>query len=759
MLKPYTVNGIPLNVASQSFSASIPLTQEGANTLTFTATDLAGNVGTLTVQTVRRTLPPVLRITSPMDGFSTADAVVPVTGTVSDPSAAVTVQGQTVAVDSQGNFTALVGAQQEGHLAIVAQATDVLGNSSQSVVYVAFAFHPPVLTWINPTPPSGAQLTSPSLTAAVALDKAALTAINGQRVELQPGPSVAQPFQAQATLAVQEGQVLLTATAVDGAGNTATITRTLGVGLTTPALTVSAPVFDASGSFSTANLGVTLAGQVTASAFVQPIAFTVNGAAAALAADGTFSVPLALVPGANPVLLLATSAYGQSVSQSYTVNRSGGILPAGSWPGISIDWPQPGFATSSPSMAVTGHVTVPGMTASLNGVAVAVDPQALTFSASVPLQVGVNVITAQGSDAQGRQASATVTGSWVPAGSASYAWTAPLAGSHSSTRAVAITGSASMPGIVALTVNDVAMTLANGSFSGSVSLQNAGPNALLLVATALDGSTQQATRTVSFEPALPQVVLSAPATARPGDLISLQASPGAGSNLVKVDLTWNGLFLATVTAPWAAVSAQVPASAPVGSSLAVSALGTDDQGATVTARTSVSVYASGALVVQAFDDRLGLPFTDQTGTATVEGGASQTLDGSGRAALATALPQNWLLLQKPGFSPVWRSAALTVGATQTAVSARLTPLGTSQSSDGTTTSGTFGGNALQLALPAGAMAAGTAWSVTPLSSHGLPGLLPLGWSALSAWWLDLGGASLLSPGSASLNLAGPLAPA
>ena len=184
-----------------------------------------------------------------------------------------------------------------------------------------------------------------------------------------------------------------------------------------------------------------------------------------------------------------------------------------------------------------------------------------------------------------------------------------------------------------------------------------------------------------------------------------------------------------------------------------------DQGATVTARTSVSVYASGALVVQAFDDRLGLPFTDQTGTATVEGGASQTLDGSGRAALATALPQNWLLLQKPGFSPVWRSAALTVGATQTAVSARLTPLGTSQSSDGTTTSGTFGGNALQLALPAGAMAAGTAWSVTPLSSHGLPGLLPLGWSALSAWWLDLGGASLLSPGSASLNLAGTLAPA
>ena len=36
------------------------------------------------------------------------------------------------------------------------------------------------------------------------------------------------------------------------------------------------------------------------------------------------------------------------------------------------------------------------------------------------------------------------------------------------------------------------------------------------VATALDGGTWEATRTVRFVPLLPQVVLNAPATARPG---------------------------------------------------------------------------------------------------------------------------------------------------------------------------------------------------------------------------------------------------
>ncbi len=148
--------------------------------------------------------------------------------------------------------------------------------------------------------------------------------------------------------------------------------------------------------------------------------------------------------------------------------------------------------------------------------------------------------------------------------------------------------------------------------------------------------------------------------------------------------------------------AQVPATAAVGSTLPVSVLATDDQGGTVTARASVTVYGNGALLVQAFDDSQGLPCTDQAGIATVEGGAAQALDGNGRAALATALPQDWIVVQKPGFTPVWRSTALTAGAVQTAVSARLTPLAPSQRADGGAFTGSFGGGVLSLSLPGAA---------------------------------------------------------
>jgi hypothetical protein len=47
-----------------------------------------------------------------------------------------------------------------------------------------------------------------------------------------------------------------------------------------------------------------------------------------------------------------------------------------------------------------------------------------------------------------------------------------------------------------------------------------------------------------------------------------------------------------------------------------------------------------------------------------------------------------------------------------------------------------------VALHPGALSGAANLSVTPLGSHGLPGLLPAGWSAVSAWWLDLGGAAL-----------------
>jgi hypothetical protein len=750
--------------ASGIFTASYGLA-EGSNTLHFRAVDPAGNVGTLVVSTTRQTPPPQIFIDAPMDGFATNAGSVLVQGHVVDPTNTVVLQGESVPVDSTGHFERTINAPRLGVLPIGATATNAAGAQASAKVYVAFETDPPVLAWADPTPAEGSTLSTLQIPAAVTISKAALVSINGQRTELEPNESPtgqaagapAHPFRAQAEIAVQEGQVVLTAQAVDRAGNTAAITRNLAVGFTAPRITVESPAFDATGTFTTANVGVTLTGRVEAIDIVKPLTLTVNGQPTPLDAQGRFSLPLALVVGANPQALVATTRFGQKDTKTVTVVRTAGVPDPGAAPGIAIDWPQNGFVSGVPQITVKGRVTVPGMTATLAGAPVAVDPQTLAFTGVVDLQLGPNTITAIGTDAQARTATATVQGTYLQAGTATYTWLTPVDGTHVSSRTVPITGKADQPGIVTITVNGTPMSLepALGTFSGSVELPGVGRQALLLQATALSGEVKTERREVVFEAPLPRIQLQAPGSARPGDTIAIQVTPAPGTNLVKADVTWNGRYLATVTAPWSAVQALVPADAVVGSAIAVEALGTDDQGATVTARTAVSVYGQGALMVEGYDDALGLPLTDEKTTVTVDGvpaAQAQTLDAHGRAALPTALPQNWIRVSKAGYTSLWRSASLQVGGVQAVADARLTKLADTRDVDGASFQGDFAQGLLHVTLPAGALSAATKLSATPLSTQGLPGLLPAGWSPVSAWWLDLGGATLQTPGSVSVDL-------
>jgi hypothetical protein len=134
-----TVNGVPAAVSGQAFSASVALTQEGANAITVAATDLAGNVGTLTAQTVRDTTPPVVSFLSPVDGSISNKLSVTVTGTVNKPTASLLVAGQRVVPDDQGRFTCQYAPSGEGSQLLVAMATDLLGNTgyaSRTLVFL-----------------------------------------------------------------------------------------------------------------------------------------------------------------------------------------------------------------------------------------------------------------------------------------------------------------------------------------------------------------------------------------------------------------------------------------------------------------------------------------------------------------------------------------------------------------------------------------------------------------------------------------------
>lgn len=124
-----TVNGAPVTLdGAGAFAAPVPLTY-GANVLTTTALDAAGN-SISDVRTVTRdSLAPLLTVTSPLGGASVPADSVEVSGTVSDDnSVTVTVNGIPLSVDA-GAFSGMIAlAPGENPLVVVAQ--DGASNST-----------------------------------------------------------------------------------------------------------------------------------------------------------------------------------------------------------------------------------------------------------------------------------------------------------------------------------------------------------------------------------------------------------------------------------------------------------------------------------------------------------------------------------------------------------------------------------------------------------------------------------------------------
>lgn len=736
-----TLNGSPIVLTAQgAFLTDVSLS-EGENSFHFEAVDLTGNAGQLDAKTVRDTTPPVVTLDAPADGFVTNQHSLVVRGRVDDMTARLLVAGQSLSPAADGSFEVTVSPG-EGPYLVVALATDSAGNSGHATRSVLLDWTPPVLAWTDPTPSEGAKVATLPVPVAAAVSEWAEVTLNGQSISLESG----QPWVAKTTLTPAEGPVSLVLEARDRAGNASRLERHFSVGLSAPKVVLESPAE----GFQTREATAVLVGHVDTLDVLKPLTLTLNGTSAPVGPDGRFSLPVNLVEGANPFRITATDAFGHQGSADRILNRFNTPF------GILIDWPLNGLATPEMSTEVRGHVLRAGTAVSVNGLPATLDEGSLSFRVVVPLQPGLNTLTAHGTDAAGNQGEAQVQVTCAPPQdpAATYRWDVPANGTSTSKRLVHIQGQADTPGVASVRVNGQPMSLSglgkDGHFEGDLRLETKGRNVLYLGVQTLAGKQLTERREVSFVPEMPRIRLQVPESARPGDTIPVAVSPETGTRLVAVDLSWNGRSLGRITDPFAPVQAQVPGEAPVGSRILVEALGTDAEGETVTARAYVTVYGQGALLVEAYDDSLGLPLKE--GTAQVEGGESQALDAKGMAALRTALPQNWIKVLRAGYSPVWRSAGLQVGGVQATVDARLTPLSSTQPASSSPFQGQFGKGALDLRFPSGAFAGEGAVGATPLTTQGLPGLLPAGWSAVSAWWVDLGGMAPVTPGIAKVTL-------
>ncbi len=132
-LTSITVNGVEVG-ASSPFSTQVTLGQEGAQSLTAVARDIAGNSATASVGIVYSS-PPVVKITSPADLAALGTTPVTVTGTVDDPEAAIKVGIEAIpAVVSGNTFVATGVPLREGGNVVTAVATDAQGNAGTDTV-------------------------------------------------------------------------------------------------------------------------------------------------------------------------------------------------------------------------------------------------------------------------------------------------------------------------------------------------------------------------------------------------------------------------------------------------------------------------------------------------------------------------------------------------------------------------------------------------------------------------------------------------
>ncbi|TAK03378.1 MAG: hypothetical protein EPO39_12285, partial [Candidatus Manganitrophaceae bacterium] len=144
-----TVNGVAAEISSGLYSVAGISLSPGRNDLVIRAIDAVGNETTQTRTVYLDDLPPAIRISSPAAGFVTT-ATVTVTGTVDDPSAAVTVNGVSATI-SNGIFTAAGVPAPEGPLTLLARAEDPAGNVGTDQAQVTVDQTPPLLTVTAPS--------------------------------------------------------------------------------------------------------------------------------------------------------------------------------------------------------------------------------------------------------------------------------------------------------------------------------------------------------------------------------------------------------------------------------------------------------------------------------------------------------------------------------------------------------------------------------------------------------------------------------
>ena len=379
-----TVNGAAAAVTGSSFTASLTLA-DGPHTIPAVATNAFGTASASVSFTIDTT-PPVVHIAAPANGALTADASVPVTGTVTDasPIASFLLNGQSVPLAS-GAFSTTLSLSQ-GANAITAVAVDAAGNTGSDTVSVTRGTPPSIVI----TTPGAGFTTSQAQT----LVSGTVTGTEPLTVQVNGVAAAVSAGGYSATVPLAQGANTITATATNALGTASASvsgTRTstappLSITIQSPpnGVTVSSQVIPVSGSVSDGTAVV-----------------TVNGLPATVAGNAYLVPALTLQKGANTLQALAKRGTDTATALA-TVNYH---IP----PRVVITSPENGSVLRVAATDVEGVVDDLTARVDVNGVLASVDSGGHFVAPDVPLQPGENELAARAVDPLGGQGQDRVT--------------------------------------------------------------------------------------------------------------------------------------------------------------------------------------------------------------------------------------------------------------------------------------------------------------------------------------------------------------
>ncbi len=288
--------------------------------------------------------------------------------------------------DSSASFTPL-SLLSEGSHAVRIDFSDIAGNAVSYIWSFIVDTGAPYLSVDMPQVTSASTVTITGTT-----ESTATLVIDGNSVDVSSDGTFTYD------ITITSGQTMVDVIATDLAGNTAEITRTIVMDDTAPGLTVVLPLTVSSSD-------TVISGIVTGlDSEVGPVSVTINGVPVTVNSDGTFALAVTLLEGPNDFTIVVTDAAGNS----YTLQKS-----------ITLDSTAPTLSATVPSTSASSSLSISGSTTGaskllVNGKQVLLGSDG-SFTATVSLSPGSNVIVITAMDTMGNSVERTYSVAHTPA--------------------------------------------------------------------------------------------------------------------------------------------------------------------------------------------------------------------------------------------------------------------------------------------------------------------------------------------------------